>query len=136
MLIQAILIVAVVGVGFVWLRNERGAKHQAIRRLMLIAFLVLGVFSVLVPDLWNMAADWVGVGRGTDLLLYMFIVCFLGYVTSNYIRSRELESRLTKLARRIALDEVPPPAMALREPGVTPMPLATGEMPAIREDQD
>jgi len=60
---------------------------------------------VLLPDTWNDAARVVGVGRGTDLLLYGFIVVFLVSMVTSYRRSREMEQRITLLARRIAIDE-------------------------------
>ena len=54
-------------------------------------------------------AHLVGVGRGTDLLLYGLIVAFLGYTVTSYLRFRLIERRLTELTRQIALDEVGPP---------------------------
>lgn len=106
--IQVILIVALLVVSARLLRGQ-GARHQAIRRLLLVVFAVFGVLSILFPAVWSELAQAVGVGRGADLLLYALLVAFLGYVATSYVRFRELENRLTRLARRIALDEVPPP---------------------------
>jgi small membrane protein len=44
----------------------------------------------------------------------------LGYMATSYIRFRELENRFTKLARRIALDEVAPPGAPRKSPSVLP----------------
>ena len=76
------------------------------RRVALIVFVLFAVASVLFPDVWNTLANLVGVGRGTDLLLYVLIVVFLGYMATSYRRFRGLEFQITQLARRIALDEV------------------------------
>jgi small membrane protein len=114
LLIQIILIVAVVLVSYRVLRGQ-GARHQAFRRLMLVVFAVFGVLSILFPGTWTRLATLVGVGRGADLLLYALLVAFLGYVATSYLRFRELENRFTRLARRIALDEVPPPPRSGQE---------------------
>lgn len=106
MLIKVILIVAMAVIAALLLRSTQGARHQAIRRLLLILFGVVTIGSVLAPDVWNAAAQGVGVGRGTDLLLYGLIVAFLGYTLTSYMRFRALESQITRLARRLALDEV------------------------------
>jgi len=106
--IQVLLIVAVLVVAARLLRGQ-GARHQAIRRMMLVLFAVAAVLSILFPATWTRLANLVGVGRGADLLLYALMVAFLGFVATTYRRFRVLESQFTQLARRIALDEVPPP---------------------------
>jgi hypothetical protein len=67
--IQVILIAAVVVTAAVLLRSQ-GARQLAIRRILLVALAVFGVLSVLFPGVWTRLARLVGVGRGTDLLLY------------------------------------------------------------------
>ena len=106
MWIKLILILAIGLIALAGVRIPRGARHVALRRVALIAFVLFAVASVLFPNVWNTLARLVGVGRGTDLLLYVLIVVFLGYLTSSYLRFRGLESQITLLARRIALDEV------------------------------
>ena len=119
MLIQIILLVGIALVALLLLRRA-GARHQAIRRLGLVAFAAFAVTSVIVPGIWNALARLVGVGRGTDLLLYGTILVLLASMATSYIRFRELENRFTKLARRIALDEVPPDGVPHRDHPVLP----------------
>ena len=106
MWIKVILLVAISSVALIGLRAPRGARHLALRRVALIAFVLFAVASVLFPDVWNALANLVGVGRGTDLLLYVLIVVFLGYMATSYMRFRGMESQITQLSRQIALDEV------------------------------
>ncbi|MGI4896917.1 MAG: DUF2304 domain-containing protein [Janthinobacterium lividum] len=112
--IQVLLIVVVLVVGAVLVRSTAGARHQAVRRLLLAAFVALAVASILVPGAVTEVANSVGVGRGTDLLLYGLVIAFLGFVVSSYRRSRHLEETITQLARRLALDEAPTPEQARR----------------------
>jgi hypothetical protein len=118
-LIQIILLAGVVLVALMLLRRA-GARHQAIRRLALVCFGAFAVTSIIFPNIWNAFAKVVGVGRGSDLLLYGTILVLLGYMATSYIRFRELETRFTKLARRIALDEVPSPGAPARSEPVLP----------------
>jgi small membrane protein len=103
-LIQVVLIVAVVAV-VARLFRSRGQRAQAIRRIGLLLFAAFAVVSILFPKVWNRIAHLVGVGRGTDMVLYALVVAFLSFTVTTYVRFRDLETRYTKLARRLALDE-------------------------------
>ncbi|KRE57117.1 DUF2304 domain-containing protein [Phycicoccus sp. Soil748] len=103
-LIQILLIVVVIAV-VARLFRSRGARAQAIRRLGLLLFAAFAVVSILFPSVWNRIAQLVGVGRGTDMVLYALVVAFLSFTVTTYLRFRDLETRYTKLARRLALDE-------------------------------
>jgi hypothetical protein len=105
MLIKIFLIAALLVIAGIMVWAPQGAPHLAARRLLLLAFAGGAALSVIYPGSWNRAARFVGVGRGTDLLLYCLIVAFLGFVVTTYIRFREVEERMTQLARRLALDE-------------------------------
>jgi small membrane protein len=112
-LIQLVLIFVVILVAARLLRG-RGARTQAVRRLGLILFAALAVWSILFPTVWNHIANVVGVGRGTDMVLYALVVAFLSFTLTTYVRFREFETRYTKLARRLALDEAGPPRAGSR----------------------
>ena len=107
-LIQLVLI-GVVILTAVRLLRGRGARTQAVRRLGLMLFAAFAVWSILFPSVWNRIAKVVGVGRGTDMVLYALVVAFLSFTLTTYLRFRDFEARYTKLARRLALDESGPP---------------------------
>jgi hypothetical protein len=54
-------------------------------------------------------AHWLGVARGTDLMLYALIVGFSFSTLSTYLRFKDLELRYAQLARAIALERAQPP---------------------------
>ena len=117
-LIQLLLIVVVI-LTAVRLLRDRGARTQAVRRLGLMLFAAVAIWSILFPSVWNHFAKLVGVGRGTDMVLYALVVAFLSFTLTTYVRFREFETRYTKLARRLALDEAGRPqavAGAVEEP--------------------
>lgn len=108
-LIKVILLVGIIGVTVLLTRSTTGARHQAVRRLLLVGFVLLAAVAVMFPATLTTVARWVGVGRGADLLLYGLTITFLGYVAASYRRMRQLEQQNTILARHIALSD------ALRE---------------------
>jgi len=110
-LIQLFLIGGVILTAGRLLRG-RGDRPKAVRRLGLMIFAAFAVWSILFPSVWNQIARMVGVGRGTDMVLYALVVAFLSFTLTTYVRFRDFEARYTKLARRLALDEAGPPRPA------------------------
>jgi hypothetical protein len=110
-IVQLVLVVGVIVFSFVLMRGSANARHMAIRRMMTILFALTAVISILYPPLLQALANFVGIGRGTDLVLYAFIVSFLIFMASTYQRFRAQEVALTKLSRRIALKEADKPGL-------------------------
>jgi hypothetical protein len=130
-LIKVLLLVGIAAIAVLTLRIAPGARHLALRRIGVLLFALVAVGSVLAPDAWNAVAAFVGVGRGTDLLLYGLIILFLGSMATTYRRFRGMESTYTVLARRIALDEAfgTGPALA-GGPGTSPAGTADDARPS------
>lgn len=103
--IQIVLVVALLGVAFYLLRARESARHLAIRRALVVVALVAGIVVVIAPGLLSLLAHLLGIGRGTDLLLYAFIVAALFYVVTDYKRSMQQSRATTQLARALTLSE-------------------------------
>ncbi|WP_287928693.1 DUF2304 domain-containing protein [Arthrobacter sp.] len=104
--VQIALVLAVVTVSLALMRGGSNARHLAIRRIMLILFAFVAGLSIFFPGMLTHIARFFGIGRGTDLVLYGLIVSFLVYMATTYQRFRHMETTMTKLSRRVALDEV------------------------------
>lgn len=102
---QVILIVAMIGIALYLTRSAPSDRHLAIRRITLFIALVAAVVIIMVPAWLSAVAHFVGIGRGTDLLLYGSIVGFLLYVVTDYKRSVQQDRATTTLARELALAE-------------------------------
>lgn len=105
--IKIILIVAFVVFGVFLMLPGRGARHIAIRRLVMLAILALTIVAVVFPSTINSVAHFLGVGRGTDLLLYGLIVVFIGNSILMQRRHRVTERQVTDLARALAILQAP-----------------------------
>ncbi len=108
-IVQIVLVLAVILGSLVLMRGGANAHHLAIRRILLLAFALVAALSIFFPVVLTRVAQAFGIGRGTDLVLYALIVSFLVFMASTAQRYRRMEESMTKLARRIALDETPRP---------------------------
>lgn len=109
LVIQILLLTALVVIGVMLTRSAAGARHQAIRRILLLGFVVFAAATVLFPQALTEVANLVGVGRGADLLLYAMVIAFLGYITTSYRRMSRMEDRIAQLSRQLALSTVVSP---------------------------
>jgi hypothetical protein len=105
MWIQFLLIAAIVLLAMFVMRRTGSDNHLAIRRILFGVFVVAAILSVLFPQWLSWLANLVGVGRGTDLLLYALVLVFLIFVWTQYRRNTALQRQLTLLARKVALLE-------------------------------
>ncbi|WP_260464635.1 DUF2304 domain-containing protein, partial [Corynebacterium bovis] len=96
--------------GLFFLSNRRKARAKAGVKIGFVVFVVASLWAVLRPDDLTVIAQWLGVTRGTDLLLYVLVIAFLFTTLSTYIRFREQELRYARLARAVALTNAVPPA--------------------------
>ncbi|SNT13456.1 hypothetical protein SAMN06309944_2195 [Micrococcales bacterium KH10] len=103
MWIKVLLLIAIVLIAFALTRATLGARHVALRRLLLGVFVLGAALSVLFPNALTTVANAVGVGRGTDLLVYALVISFLSYVATSYRRTSQLTRELTVVAREVAL---------------------------------
>jgi hypothetical protein len=115
-IIQFLLVPAVVLAVVLSLRSRNSVRGQARRKIIAALTVVAGVLSVVFPDLLQELADWTGVTRGTDLLLYALAVVLIYLVGSVSVRFREHEARMVRLAREVALTEAETRLRASAEP--------------------
>jgi hypothetical protein len=104
-LVQIILILAAVTIAVIGLRSRATHGVNAWKKLLFSALMAVVVVAVLSPALVNRAANLMGVGRGTDLVLYTVSVAFGFYVINQYLRGQDARQELHRLARRIAVVE-------------------------------
>ena len=103
MIVQIILILAALGAVVYFVRRAHNVRIRASKRIAFFVFIVVNVYAVLRPDDMTWIAQRVGVGRGTDLVVYLLVVAFVFGMLNTYLRQREISNHLTDLARTVAL---------------------------------
>jgi small membrane protein len=72
-------------------------------RIVYLAFAVGAIILVIDPELATKIANLMGIGRGTDLVLYVFIIFSLFYYVGQATRSRNVERQITDIVRMLAI---------------------------------
>ena len=103
MIIKILLIAAALGVAVLVLREKVPRQQEALRRAAGLLILLVGIVAVLWPDVTTTVANAVGVGRGTDLLLYLLVTVFAYGALTTTQRIHRLQHDITVLTREIAL---------------------------------
>jgi hypothetical protein len=115
-IIQVLLLAGIVAAAAFSYRGAPGALSLAARRLAFASMLVGAVVAVVSPALVTRVANVVGVGRGTDLVLYGFVLGSVFVSIGLYRRLHDLEHRFVELNRAIALRPEVRPGVASTSP--------------------
>ena len=107
--IQGLLITSIVALLVYLLRSRRSAQSKAWVKVGYLVFVLAGIYAVLRPNDTTVVAHWLGVDRGTDLMLYALIIAFSFTTLSTYLRFKDLELRYARLARAVALESAQMP---------------------------
>ena len=97
------LVLAVIGLLVLLLRSHGTTRGGAYVKIGMAIFLLFCIYAVIRPDDVTWVAGQLGVGRGTDLVLYLLVVGFGFFAISTYLRFKELELKFARLARSVAL---------------------------------
>ncbi len=92
--------------------------------IVYLACALVGILLVLAPDLSTDIAHALGIGRGVDLIIYLFILAGLFYSITITSELKRLQRQMTVLIRQMALDD---PLRGQDAPQHGPLPSPEGE---------
>jgi len=104
-LFQILLIAAVIAAAALAVRFLPGERSLALKRIFAILFVAAAIVAIMFPAVLTSVANFFGIGRGTDLLLYLFIVAMLVFAVAVVRAKARSDARVTDLARAVALME-------------------------------
>jgi hypothetical protein len=78
-------------------------RTKLVYRLMALLLFLTATILVIFPDVTTVIAHALGVGRGADLVLYVSLVTGIDVALLLYLRIRDLEQRISRLVREVAL---------------------------------
>ncbi len=105
MLIQAIIIIIVALIISRIFWQYRVKKINLKELIFWSLFWLIVVIVVLLPQTVNLIADYVGVGRGVDVAIYVSIIVLFYIVFRIFVRFDKLEKDISKIVRHLALEE-------------------------------
>lgn len=118
-------ILAVVLLGGLLLRdlwNWSRSGASALVRLLRCAVWIGAAVAIAVPNIVQKVAEKLGIGRGADVVLYLFVLAFLWTSFFLYSRCLRLEREITELTRHLAIRDaarVPAPDATQPPAGTT-----------------
>ena len=105
-----LVLVAVVLVAFVQL-----ARIPLVGTVTILVAL-FGAYVVWVPDHATYLANAIGIGRGADLILYVWVLIGSAVLLLLYLNLRQQFQLITRLARTMALSGAREPSAEARKP--------------------
>ena len=103
MIAQALLSILLGGVlVYAWAEYRRSPLVGALSIMAGLA----GLYFVWMPSHSTLVAEFVGIGRGVDLILYLWVCISLTVMLNLHLKLRAQQETITKLARSIATANV------------------------------
>ena len=102
---QFILIAGVAAAALLAIRFLPGDGSLAVKRIIALLFVLAAILAIIVPAALTTVANLLGIGRGADLLLYVFIIASMLFAVATVRAKARSDARVTDLARAVALLE-------------------------------
>ena len=102
---QFLLILGIVLAAMLALRFVRGERSLALKRILALLAALAAILAILFPTILTTIANFFGIGRGADLLLYVSIIGGLLFAVATIRAKARSDARVTQLARSVALME-------------------------------
>ncbi|MGK0722251.1 DUF2304 family protein [Leucobacter sp. W1478] len=102
---QLFLIILVAVATVLALRFLSGDRSLAIKRLLALLVAAAALLAIVFPHALTWTANLLGIGRGTDLLLYLTVIAAILFALSTVRARARQDARTTELARAVALME-------------------------------
>lgn len=81
-------------------------RHRSQLIALIVTFTACAaLWLVWFPRHATLLANWVGIGRGVDLILYFWVAISFNILLNLHLKLREQLELITKLTRQIALNE-------------------------------
>lgn len=98
--IQVLLVALMLATALFYFRHLRTRLTD---RLAVALLALLGSAMVMVPEATTVVANWLGVGRGVDLVIYLMLLLLSFVWLMLFSRQREMQSTITEIVREQAI---------------------------------
>ena len=100
MIIQFFLTLLLAGIGALIALQRTTSRFV---RMVILVVVAAGSFFVWVPDATTAIAEALGVGRGADLILYLWVVLTLALILVLYLKVIRMGRKITLITRALAV---------------------------------
>ena len=106
MIIQFVLVAILLVVFFFAILRK---THAPLVAMAMMGLSCAGIVCVIFPSIAQNLADTVGVSRGVDLVVYVFMAMMMVVILDLYLRWQSSLEALASVVRHISIQEVLPP---------------------------
>jgi hypothetical protein len=100
MIIRIVMLSALAAIGYLgFVRRNR----LPVNIMLVFVILAIAGVAVLFPERTDVVANWIGVGRGADLIGYLVQVLLLFVSLHFYTKFVDVQRHLTQLTRELAI---------------------------------
>ncbi len=86
---------------------EKNNSTRAIQKILILSILLFMIVVIIAPSFFvSNFASILGVGRGPDAVLYLFIIFSLAINFILFRKISEVENRISKLSKWISLNQI------------------------------
>tara|TARA_B100000886_G_scaffold339634_1_gene305709 strand:+ start:4380 stop:4739 length:360 start_codon:yes stop_codon:yes gene_type:complete len=86
---------------------EKNNSTRAIQKILIFSILLMMIVVIIAPSFFVLnSANILGVGRGPDAVLYLYIIFSFAINFILFRKISELEILLSKLSKKIALNDI------------------------------
>ena len=105
-MIFRIFLVLSVMIFSIYFLKEWGNRRRAIALLFLFSLILITFVAILLPKTTENIANFLGVGRGADLLIYLILITtgFINLIL--FKRTQKQSDQITSLTRAIAIQSI------------------------------
>jgi hypothetical protein len=82
----------------------REYKRSPVIGLLSMGVACAGLYLVWIPSHATRLAEWAGIGRGVDLVIYVWVVISLLVILNLHLKLRAQMELITRLARSVAIE--------------------------------
>lgn len=105
--IQILLVALLLATALFYFRHLRTRLTD---RLAVALLALIGSAMVMVPEATTVVANWFGVGRGVDLVIYLMLLLLSFVWLMLFSRQREMQSTITEIVREQAIAQAHRPS--------------------------
>jgi len=105
MILKLFLVGAITTFGLWLLRARRTSRVRAWQKLIIVFFVITVIIITLSPEISLQLAQFFGLNRATDLIVYATIVLLL-FITANiYLKFQDMQNQMIKISRKASIQE-------------------------------
>ena len=105
-MIYQVLVVLIAILAVLLVFNRYNKKRTSLQTFIMwtTLWLLLAIFAI-IPESSGFLADFLGIGRGLDLILIFGIIGAFYLIFRLYLKIEKIDQDITKLVRKIAIDK-------------------------------